>query len=137
MKDFGFDEEVASGFRSLDGEHHMQLDLLTALRRAILDGRDRLDIDEIFDRLIDYTKLHFTSEQLLMRLHQYPLYQEHVDDHDATVERLADLRAEYLAGNDEVTLNSVDELAEWLVGHIRSADRALGYFLVRVGVGPG
>lgn len=135
MRDSGRDETMTSGFRGLDGEHHVQIELLTAFRRAVADGRPRSEIDEIFDRLIDFTKIHFNSEQLLMRLYQYPAYQQHVDDHDDTVDRLQELRHAYLAGERELACTHADDLAEKLLGHIRSDDRALGSFLVRLGVG--
>ena len=91
MNDGGFMEGLLTGYRGLDGEHQMQLELLTAFRRAIENGQRHAAIDEILDRLVDYTKVHFSSEQLLMRLYQYPRYQEHVDDHESAIERLEDL----------------------------------------------
>ena len=86
--------------------------------------------DEILDPLIDYTKVHFSSEQLLMRLYQYPRYQEHV-------ECLENLRRVYLVGSTAVARVAADQLSDWIFAHIRGAGRALGHFLVRLGVGPG
>jgi hemerythrin len=137
VKDLGGEDMIITGYRSLDDEHHMQIELLEAFRRAAMLPPDRHAVDEILDRLIDYTKIHFTSEQLLMRLYQYPGYQDHMDDHDQTIERIQALREAYLDGNQGLTLQTADALAEGLRTHIRTADRALGRFLVRLGVGPG
>jgi hemerythrin len=131
----GSEEGLLTGYGGLDGEHQMQLELLTAFRRAVEDSQERAALDEILDELVDYTKVHFSSEQLLMRLYQYPSYQEHVDDHERTIERLEDLRRAQLAGK-AMALEAADELSEWIFAHIRSADRALGHFLARLGVGP-
>jgi hemerythrin-like metal-binding protein len=132
----GSEEGLLTGYSGLDGEHQMQLELLTAFRRAVEDSHELAAIDEILDKLVDYTKVHFSSEQLLMRLYQYPSYQEHVDDHERTIERLEDLRRAQLVGKS-MALEAADELSEWIFAHIRSADRALGHFLARLGVGPG
>lgn len=137
MKDQAQDELFLTGYRSLDSEHHMQMGLLDAFSRAVDTRLSRDVVDEILDRLVDYTQMHFSSEQLLMRLYQYPQFQEHQDDHDRTVEHLQDLRAACLAGDRQLSLETAGELASHLRGHIRTADRALGYFLVRLGVGPG
>jgi hemerythrin len=67
--DSGLDNAMTTGFRGIDGEHHVQLELLGALRNGLLAPSDRAEIDEILDRLVDYTKVHFASEQLLMRLY--------------------------------------------------------------------
>jgi hemerythrin len=137
MMDSGFDEDMVSGYRGLDGEHHMQLNLLNAFRHAFAEGQGPAAVDEILDRLIDYTKIHFSSEQLLMRLYQYPRYQEHVDDHERTVDRIEGLRRTHLAAGMAPALEAADELSDWMFAHIRGADRVLGDFLVRLGVGPG
>jgi len=137
MKDQGLEDIFITGYRGIDGEHHLQMELLDAFVRAVADGRDRGTIDEILDRLIDYTKMHFSSEQLLMRLYQYPRFQDHLEDHDQTIERLQALREAHAAGDRTLALETADVLSEALRAHIHSSDRALGHFLVRLGVGPG
>lgn len=137
MKDNGFDVDIASGFRGLDSEHHLQLELLGAFRRAVSEARPRDEIDEILDRLIDYTRVHFGSEQMLMRLYQYPQFAQHTDDHDETVEQMQALRRAHLQGAEGLAVATAERLADRLILHITTADRALGFFLVRLGVGPG
>ncbi|MBK8210792.1 MAG: hemerythrin family protein [Rhodospirillales bacterium] len=135
MAGSGLDETSTSGYRGLDGEHHVQIELLATFRQAVAEERPRGEIDEILDKLIEFTKVHFNSEQLLMRLYQYPSYQQHHDDHDNAVESLQTLRQEYLAGERMLACATADDLADKLLDHIRTADRALGSFLVRLGAG--
>ena len=127
-------EAMRSGCRNLDGEHTVQIELLTAFSQAVREGRPRGDVDQILDRLIDFTKVHFSSEQLLMRLYGYPSYEQHSGDHDDTVDRLQAIRRAYLAGDLELTCKTADALAERLIAHIREADRGLGSFLRQLGV---
>jgi hemerythrin len=134
MKESRADEVIPSGCHKLDGEHSVQIELLTAFSRAVKDGRPRREVDEILDRLIDFTKVHFSSEQLLMRLYHYPAYQQHSDDHDDTVDRLQAMREAYLAGERDLTCGTADALAEKLIEHIGSADRGLGSFLLEIGL---
>ncbi|MBK8174276.1 MAG: hemerythrin family protein [Rhodospirillales bacterium] len=137
MKDFSLGEAGLTGYRTLDGEHHVQIDLLSAFSRVASGAQEGGDLDEIFDRLVEYTKVHFASEQMLMRLYQYPRFDEHVVDHERTIERLEDLR-QALARADETQARAVAaDLKEWIIAHICSADLMLGQYLVRLGVGPG
>ena len=137
MNDGGFAEGLLTGQDGLDDEHRFQLELLTAFARALEDGRGDAAVDEILDPLIEYTKVHFSSEELLMRLYQYPRYQEHVDDHERIVERLEDLRRARLAGSEASARSAGDQPSDWISAHIRGADRALGHFLARLGIGAG
>ena len=135
MREIEQNEAIVSGFCGLDSEHARQIELLTAFRHAVAKERPRIEVDEIFDRLIDYTQVHFGAEQELMRLYQYPSYHQHREDHANTVDRLQALRRAYLDGKEELACSTADDLAEKLLAHMRSADRALGSFLVRLGVG--
>ncbi len=121
----------------MDGEHRVQVGLLVALRGAVAEGRDRAAIDEIFDRLLDYTKMHFVSEQLLMRLYAYPRYQQHLDEHADAIEQLQRVREQYTAGEVALTLSSLDTLTREIVGHIRRTDRAFGTYVLRLDPGRG
>ena len=137
MRDPGLDAEALSGDRGLDSEHHVQIDLLRAFRRAAGDEHAQHEMDEILERLTDYTKAHFASEQLLMRLYNYPQYQEHAADHEATLQRLEEMCQAHREGDGWIAVAAAGSLAQLITSHIRTTDRALGEYLVRLGVGPG
>lgn len=137
MKDSSLAEGYDIGVRALDGEHDFQISLLRAYRHAVEGGRDQAVLSEIVDRLIDYTKIHFASEQMLMRLYHYPQFQDHMVDHDRTIEWLEDLRDAQRSADKDAANDVTAALEQHILGHIRSADRAFGHFLVRLGVGPG
>jgi hemerythrin-like metal-binding protein len=128
-------EAGGSGCREIDGEHDLQIELLTAFRRAVSDPRsDAGVIAEILDRLSEYTKMHFASEQLLMRLYSYPQYAQHAADHDVALQQLQTLLQAYADGRNRVAAETVERLVQALTAHIRSADQALGRYLLQVGI---
>lgn len=127
--------DLAIGYEEMDGEHRVQVGLLRALREAVLQDRPAADAEEILDTLLDYSKVHFSSEQLLMRLHAYPAYQAHLAEHDDAVEKVEHLREAVRAGETELTIEALDTLTHWLVDHIRRTDRALGSYVNRLDPG--
>lgn len=137
MNDIVSDESFISGYRTVDNEHRLQLSLLAAVRQAVAESRPASEIDEILERFVDFTKVHFASEVALMRLFQYPHYQSHVGEHDRSLEQIEELEAAYGSGRVALTLQRVDTLSDWIRQHILSTDDALGRYLVRLGVGPG
>lgn len=131
----GIEGDLAVGYAEMDGEHRVQVGLLRALRDAVLQNRPAADAEEILETLLDYSKVHFTSEQLLMRLHAYPGYQAHLAEHDDAVVKVEHLREAVRTGRNELTLDALDTLTHWLVDHIRRTDRALGSFVNRLDPG--
>lgn len=137
MDDIISNERWISGYRSVDNEHRLQLNLIGAIRQAVAEGRPKSEIDEIIDRLIDFTREHFDSEDALMRLFQYPHADNHADEHERTLQQLEELGAAHRSGRVTLTLDRVDMLSDWIRQHILTTDDALGRYLVRLGVGPG
>ena len=135
MKDFSDVEDWMSGFRSLDNDHRLQVDLLLLLREAIAAHRRRSEIDEILEKLVDYSRSHFASEQLLMHLDAYPERDHHARDHEAMLKELEALRASWRTGEGGMPIERIDGLADRLVRHIDTADRLLGQHLMRQATG--
>jgi len=123
---------AGEGQLTIDNEHLVQLGLVDALLEAVRAGRASAEIAELLDHFIDYTELHFVSEQLLMRLHAYPDYAEHVADHDAMVERLQGVRRHLEADQASAVLAVAERLRGELLGHIRNRDAALHAHLARL-----
>ena len=115
----------------LDGEHQIQVGLIDALEEACAERRDPAVQRAILDQLLEYSRVHFLSEQLLMRLHAYPAYERHVREHEHMTEQLFDLSEHLRAGEREIGEETLRRLREELVGHIQTRDLELNNFLQR------
>ena len=125
------DSQVSVGYDDIDSEHRVQIGLMDALEQAVREGRKGARIDELLERLLDYSRVHFLSEQLLMRLHAYPDYEAHLQEHDRMIQALGQLRGLMVGGGVEATLPVIEALREDLLNHIRSQDRQLGNYLLQ------
>jgi hemerythrin-like metal-binding protein len=73
------------------------------------------------------------AEQLLMRLHAYPSYEDHLQEHDRLMEKMQRLQQAQAAGEMALTVTAMDALDEWLVRHTQGSDRKLGQYLLEQG----
>lgn len=122
-------EDISVGLPELDGEHSVQMGLLTALRQAVVTDQDTASANTILEQLSAYTNAHFMAEQLLMRLHAYPHYDEHVEEHSRLIEKMQALQEAQTAGTIKPTVEAMNALSEWLVRHTQGSDRKLGRYL--------
>jgi hemerythrin-like metal-binding protein len=74
-------------------------------------------VEELLQRLCACSDVHFASEELLMRLHRYPRYGMHVEEHRRLLDQLGALGA----GGDPRALVRVVET--WIEEHVRGMDR--------------
>jgi hemerythrin len=129
----GWDRDLTLGVPEMDVEHGLQISLVNALEDAVASGRERELGDGILDRLLDYTRVHFLAEELMMRLEGFPAFEAHIEEHDDLVRQFESIRAVYAEGDRPVTLEAVHALRKWLAGHVRTYDRAFARFLAARG----
>lgn len=107
----------------IDHEHEVQLNLLHELRDAVREQRDVAQVSGILDQLIAYSELHFTSEELLMRLRSYDDYEDHVDDHNRILDVLKEIAASHAAGDASLVAGQADDLLGFVGHHIETRDK--------------
>ena len=116
---------------SIEAEHRVQVGMIDALLNADANGLDATAVDEILLRLLEYTRLHFLSEELLMRLHAYEHHDEHVFEHRRMLDQLEEIRNSQQSGQVDEAGMSVQRLRARLLGHIHSHDAELSHFIAR------
>src|SRR5271165_6058564 len=117
------------GEKSIDAEHDLQMQLLDSLSQAIQRGGELSPMKYILEQFIEFSDMHFLSEQLVMRLHGYPGYEPHLEEHTRLMKKVREIRANLMKGEHQPSLVLVAELKEWLVVHIATEDVTFGQFL--------
>lgn len=120
---------VRVGEKTIDAEHDLQMQLLDSLSQAIQRGGELSPMKYILEQFIEFSDMHFLSEQLVMRLHGYPGYEPHLEEHTRLMKKVREIRANLMKGEHEPSLVLVRELRDWLVEHIATEDAAFGNFL--------
>ena len=115
----------------MEAEHRVQIGLLRALREALERGEsDRPVSGDLAEQLLEYSQVHFLSEQLLMRLYAYPAHDEHVQEHDGLLERLQGVLRQWQLGELAAAGELLDTLEDWLLVHMTTSDDLLQKYLV-------
>jgi hemerythrin-like metal-binding protein len=91
-------------------------------------------MDDIFTRLIDYVKVHFSTEEKLMAQYHYPDRQAHETQHIDLTTQVGKLYLKVKEGKLSVTIETMEFLKDWLNHHILETDKKLGAFLAEKGV---
>ena len=108
----------------MDGEHQVQMDLIRAVEQGLAMGKSRTELLTLLEQLVEYTNVHFMSEQLLMRLYAYPEIGAHEAIHDKLMEQSRRVLTDF--ASEEISNVSAELLLlkQWLLDHIRTDDYA-------------
>jgi hemerythrin len=129
MNGTGAESHVRVGEKTIDAEHDLQMQLLDSLSQSIERGGDLSPMKYILEQFIEFSDMHFLSEQLVMRLHGYPGYEPHLEEHTRLMKKVREIRANLMKGENQPSLVLVAELKEWLITHIATEDVTFGQFL--------
>ncbi len=124
------DQDLTTGVEEIDQEHALELQIVRSIQTA-LATEDREQLGELLQQLEDFTNAHFLGEQLLMRLHAYPGYEAHQEEHDKLMVELKELSERLLSQESPDPAQEAQNLERWLITHIQSEDQVLAEFLKR------
>lgn len=113
-------DSYSIGNAQIDAEHQR----LFALAHDFSQAQDKATRTACAEQLFDYTRVHFSHEETLMRDTHYPEIAAHIAQHHHLIAKLNDL-AERVS-NDTLTPTELKNfLTGWLVGHIVTFDTQL------------
>ena len=68
--------------------------------------------------------MHFAHEERLMRLHDYPEFEQHKEQHEALTHQVVDFQADFQGGRVAMSVQLLQFLKDWLEKHIQGSDLA-------------
>lgn len=113
----------------IDEQHMALFETINRLWTAVIDAAGTDEIRQVIDELERYTLTHFTAEETLMRMSNYPRFEEHKKEHASFVGRLSQEKLR-LASGQPITLDMLHFLNEWLVRHICQSDKEYARYYI-------
>jgi hemerythrin len=114
---------------AMDDQHGILLDSMNELRDALAHGSSREQLSELLDRLIEFTRMHFWSEEQLMEQSGFPGLAQHRAEHHSILAQMLQYahRAQY--GESAQMRPLLCSLREGFLEHVEELDRQYGPWL--------
>ncbi|MCP3866802.1 MAG: bacteriohemerythrin [Gammaproteobacteria bacterium] len=128
--------ELSVGIEEIDEQHKVLVKLVNRMHEAIQEQRGSHVVGGILEELTDYTRIHFAVEESLMRILDYPGYEEHRDAHDELLQQVKELNAKVSEGKASISFELMHFLKNWLTQHIQEEDMNYTGFFLAAGARP-
>ena len=86
-------------------------------------------LDQLFEELFTYAKVHFEAEEALFGKAGFPESEQHRDQHRFFQEHLLELRREHFQAVASVPRSVFHFMRDWLLTHILEVDKSYGEYL--------
>ena len=131
MNKIAWNKDLTVGVEVIDEQHRQWIQRFNDVAAAIAAHQGPVQIGKTLAFLMDYSKLHFATEEKLMTEHGYPGLAEQHAQHQELNETLQGLVRDF---EEEGATQKLAEafnvfLGNWLIKHIRELDLKFGAFL--------
>lgn len=118
----------------VDAQHKKLVGIVNELHDAMIIGKGKEVMANVFDELVSYTVYHFGTEEKYFDQYGYPEAELHKQQHKDLVEQVAELHKKFHSGEKVLTLDVMNFLRDWLHDHIVGSDKLFGPYLNSKGV---
>jgi hemerythrin len=132
---FDWSDEFSVAIPEIDEQHKVLFQLVNQLSAAIHQRHGSEACQAILGRLVEYTRIHFSLEESLMRMANYPGFVEHKQLHERLIADVVALDEKMHAGKAKISFELLHFLRVWLTRHIQHDDKEYATFFRREGFG--
>ena len=122
-------DEYNVNVEEIDNQHQKMLELVNSLHDAVEARVDKDGLKDLLVELVEFTRLHFSTEEQLMKKHDYPDLAKHHKEHRLLLLYLVDLVEVVSSGENLSFYSDYDVSTDWALTHIYECDKSLGAFL--------
>lgn len=116
-------DKFSVGIKEIDNQHRGLVIIINELFTYMSDGKAKDKLNEVFDHLTDYTRKHFSTEELMLYKYAYPDIDQHKSEHKKFIEKLENLKSDFSNNKITVSLEVLNFLKDWLINHIQKSDK--------------
>ena len=120
---FEWSDQYTVDIQEIDDQHKNLVKIINKLYSAFLKNSLGEEIEDIMQKLIDYTEYHFTTEENYFEEFNYEDKNHHIALHHKFVDKLKDIEEDMENTDSKVSGNLMNFLRTWLTSHIQVEDK--------------
>ena len=131
MEKIRWQNSLSVGIELIDNQHKQWIEHFNNAAQAVAFEKSQAQISKTLGFLMDYTEVHFSTEEKHMSQNGYPGLQEHKAKHDELRSTLAGLVKDFEEEGVSPKLSKAIDtfLGNWLVQHIHEVDMKFADFV--------
>jgi len=117
-----WDLKFSVDVEEIDVYQQKMFELFNQLIELKENKKDAKDCINLITEINDASKLYFSTEERLLKKQKYPDYQVHSKMHREFTKRSINLRREIAEDINNLTIEAIIDLRQWMIDHILDMD---------------
>jgi methyl-accepting chemotaxis protein len=123
-----WNDGIKVNVRKFDEQHKHLVALINKLHKAMKTNAVGHVLSQILSDLVEYTKVHFKTEEEAMQRYDFPEISMHQAKHQELIAHVAEVQEKLKTGNALISMEVMEFLKDWLVNHIQGTDKEYSPF---------
>ena len=111
---------LSTGIPKIDSQHKTFIGLINKTNECV-DKKRKEDLSKVLTELLNYARIHFSTEEEIFDKYSYPYSNEHKEEHLKLIEKAISFYDKALRGED-VGKEFALFLKDWLEDHLKKHD---------------
>lgn len=121
--------EYEVGHPLIDAQHKCLMTMTQDLMIELRKGTQTINIDDQLNILYKYADEHFVAEEVIMKEHDYPELQKHIEEHELFRNQLKELSNKNDSQSKDGFMAIAQFTMKWVLNHILRSDMAYKPYL--------
>jgi len=131
MAFFEWTDELSVGVEQMDIQHKKLITIINNFHNTVSMGDDKSAVQKAVDGLVEYVKMYFSEEEVLMQKYNFPQLEIHKRVHERLAQDVNEY-AEKLQANQKIMgIEMSFFLKGWLENHIGETDKKYGLYIAQ------
>ena len=124
------------GVKLIDKQHKELLNLVNDMYNHVIGDEtiERAYFQEVIQQTLDYVKIHFDTEEKIMKLVKFQGYVEHKKAHDSFIYNVFDMVKKFEAGKKGPLISFTHFIKDWILTHIAIMDKQYFEYFKKIAV---
>lgn len=118
----------------MDEQHQKLFDMINEFYDSLGTQSNKELISNLVKGMKQYTILHFTEEEEMMKANNYPYLQEHQLEHAHFVAKVSEIEEKVNSGKLVISIELTNFLKNWIRTHIQKTDQRYTNYFVKQGI---
>jgi hemerythrin len=133
MSHIKWDDTFSVGVELIDSQHQLLFQIINRFYDAIERKENQTILSKLFHEVLDYTTMHFSIEETMMKQCNYPDIAQHQEIHKRLIARAGEVQQEINRGVKGAPQAAMLFLTDWLEKHIKGNDKQYTPFMTKLG----
>lgn len=122
---FTWTKENSVGITEIDVQHQRIFTIINNLADSISNNKAQAEIDKILAQLVEYSTVHFGTEERYFKMFNYIYIDDHVAKHHMYNDKVSEFYEKKKNPNQKQTLpyEIINFLKDWWINHINIEDK--------------